>query len=67
MDIEKENKIIRSCPNCGKDVDFSENPFRPFCSKRCKMADLGSWLRQEYYITSSFYHHLETERKTDEG
>jgi len=47
-------KIIRPCPNCGKDVDFSANSFRPFCSKRCKMADLGSWLKEEYYISSSF-------------
>ena len=49
----KKSKIVRPCPNCGHDVDFSENQYRPFCSERCKMADLGSWLKEEYYISSS--------------
>jgi endogenous inhibitor of DNA gyrase (YacG/DUF329 family) len=22
--------------------------WRPFCSERCKMADLGRWLREDY-------------------
>ncbi|NPA95454.1 MAG: DNA gyrase inhibitor YacG [Thermodesulfobacteria bacterium] len=50
---DKESKIVRPCPRCGLDVDFSQNKYRPFCSKRCKMADLGSWLKEEYYISSS--------------
>ena len=24
--------------------------WRPFCSERCKMADLGRWLREEYRV-----------------
>ncbi len=32
------------CPRCGKDSEFSPaNPYRPFCSERCKMIDLGQW------------------------
>ncbi len=50
-----EKSIKRPCPRCGTIVNFSENPFRPFCSKRCKMADLGSWLKEEYYISTSFF------------
>jgi endogenous inhibitor of DNA gyrase (YacG/DUF329 family) len=28
-----------------------EVPFRPFCSERCKLVDLGRWLNEEYRIT----------------
>jgi endogenous inhibitor of DNA gyrase (YacG/DUF329 family) len=24
--------------------------WRPFCSERCKMADLGRWLRGDYHV-----------------
>jgi hypothetical protein len=27
-----------------------DNPFRPFCSQRCKLIDLGAWLGQDYRI-----------------
>ncbi len=53
--MNKDNKTVRACPRCGKDMDFSMNSYRPFCSKRCKMADLGSWLKEEYYIASSIF------------
>lgn len=26
-------------------------PFRPFCSRRCKLADLGRWLDEDYRIS----------------
>ncbi|MDP3267509.1 MAG: DNA gyrase inhibitor YacG [Legionella sp.] len=39
MNLEK---II--CPTCGKpNVWQPENKFRPFCSDRCKLIDLGEW------------------------
>lgn len=35
------------CPNCEAPVQWSAaSPFRPFCSERCKMADLGDWLNE---------------------
>lgn len=42
------------CPTCRKKVRYSnlnEIPFRPFCSERCKMVDLGKWLNEEYKIS----------------
>lgn len=42
------------CPTCRKTVrysDLDEIPFRPFCSERCKMVDLGKWLNEEYKIS----------------
>ncbi|MBA3256079.1 MAG: DNA gyrase inhibitor YacG [Pyrinomonadaceae bacterium] len=38
------------CPTCGKPVERKENPFRPFCSERCKMVDLGRWVNEEYRV-----------------
>jgi endogenous inhibitor of DNA gyrase (YacG/DUF329 family) len=32
------------CPTCGRDVEWTDkSPFRPFCSERCKLIDLGGW------------------------
>jgi hypothetical protein len=33
-----------TCPTCGKQNTWRpENSFRPFCSDRCKLIDLGEW------------------------
>ena len=35
---------ILKCPTCGKGAKWTpRNPFRPFCSERCKLIDLGAW------------------------
>ena len=40
------------CPNCGGDALWApENPWRPFCSERCKQIDLGAWASESYRIT----------------
>ena len=31
-------------------VPLEGNPFRPFCSERCKMSDLGAWASGDYAI-----------------
>ena len=38
------------CPTCRKQTPWRGNPFRPFCSERCKLIDLGKWLDGEYRI-----------------
>ncbi len=38
------------CPICGKPVEWKDNPFRPFCSERCKLVDLGRWVSDEYSV-----------------
>lgn len=38
------------CPTCGKQVKYSGNEFRPFCSERCKLLDLGAWADEEYKL-----------------
>lgn len=40
-----------ACPRCGTQVAWtSENRYRPFCSERCKMIDLGAWANEEYRV-----------------
>ncbi|RLR17567.1 DNA gyrase inhibitor YacG [Sodalis-like symbiont of Bactericera trigonica] len=42
-----------TCPTCGKAVEWSPtSPFRPFCSKRCQLIDLGEWAKEEKRISS---------------
>ncbi|MEZ0232164.1 MAG: DNA gyrase inhibitor YacG [Methylophilaceae bacterium] len=44
-------KRLVTCPQCKALVEFSsDNPYRPFCSKRCKMIDLGEWASESYTI-----------------
>ena len=38
------------CPNCRSDVTWEGNPWRPFCSERCKLIDLGAWAAERYRI-----------------
>jgi len=42
------------CPQCGKPCEYSEtNSFRPFCSERCKLIDLGDWASEKFKIPDS--------------
>ena len=36
------------CPICRENVKDKGNPYRPFCSKRCKLIDLESWMSERY-------------------
>jgi hypothetical protein len=38
------------CPRCGTRCEWSGNPYRPFCSERCKLIDLGGWVSGENAI-----------------
>ena len=38
------------CPTCGREVEYSGNEFRPFCSERCKLLDFGAWADEEFAI-----------------
>jgi len=52
---------IVACPHCGKPVEWSPaSRWRPFCSERCKLIDLGAWANESYRIAGP-------ERPDDEG
>ena len=39
------------CPTCRRPVEWSQaSPFRPFCSERCRLVDLGAWFSERHAI-----------------
>lgn len=42
---------VVTCPHCGREMEWdTSNRFRPFCSERCKLVDLGKWANEEYRV-----------------
>ena len=40
------------CPTCQKEVIWQdESTYRPFCSKRCQLIDLGEWADEGHKIS----------------
>jgi endogenous inhibitor of DNA gyrase (YacG/DUF329 family) len=40
-----------ACPNCGATLEWTPAArWRPFCSERCKMIDLGAWASERYRV-----------------
>ncbi|WP_300000021.1 DNA gyrase inhibitor YacG [uncultured Cedecea sp.] len=49
--MSQDEAPVVNCPGCGKNVIWNESsPFRPFCSKRCQLIDLGEWAAEEKRI-----------------
>lgn len=47
---QKQTRRI-DCPQCGEPVVWSSAAkWRPFCSERCRMIDLGEWLDEAHRI-----------------
>lgn len=47
---EKEPTIVH-CPQCGKPVPWArESRWKPFCSERCRLIDLGAWFSEDHSI-----------------
>ena len=39
------------CPQCGGESVWNKaNTYRPFCSERCKLIDLGAWASESYRV-----------------
>jgi endogenous inhibitor of DNA gyrase (YacG/DUF329 family) len=42
---------IVKCPTCKRPVEWSaESAYRPFCSERCRLIDLGAWFGERHRI-----------------
>ncbi len=39
-----------NCPHCKRQCEWQDNPWRPFCSERCKLIDLGAWFQEHHAI-----------------
>ena len=51
MNAPDQRRRRARCPQCGKTADLSpDNRFRPFCSERCKLIDLGAWATESYRV-----------------
>jgi endogenous inhibitor of DNA gyrase (YacG/DUF329 family) len=55
----KQNMV--RCPICKKETPWDGNEFRPFCSERCRLIDLGKWASDEYRVAG------EKKEMPDEG
>jgi uncharacterized protein len=43
--------VVVKCPTCRRNVEWSDaQPYRPFCSDRCRLIDLGAWVSEQHKI-----------------
>jgi uncharacterized protein len=47
--MSQDGQAVR-CPMCRRHTTWTENPHRPFCSERCRLADLNGWLKGHYQV-----------------
>lgn len=51
MEKQPGKSPVVNCPQCGETVIWEKsNRYRPFCSERCKLIDLGRWATDTYKI-----------------
>ncbi|HZI59436.1 MAG TPA: DNA gyrase inhibitor YacG [Pyrinomonadaceae bacterium] len=55
------------CPTCGKPAEWKDNEYRPFCSVRCQLVDLGKWVEGEYRVPGESLPSEQTERPDEES
>ncbi len=61
-------QLLVNCPICEKELVWSpENPYRPFCSERCKIIDLGDWADGKRFIPSDAENGDVTESDLENG
>ena len=51
MNSQPGKPLLVACPNCGAEAPWdARNKYRPFCSERCKLMDLGQWAAERYRV-----------------
>lgn len=51
MGTPTDKALTVRCPQCGHLTAYStSNPWRPFCSERCKSMDFGAWASESYRV-----------------
>ena len=48
--MDRTGDFKYKCPKCGKKTVWKGNKYRPFCSDRCKMIDLGEWADEKFKV-----------------
>ena len=46
--MNRELKV--KCCHCKKEFSYYSSKYRPFCTERCKMVDLGHWFEESYSV-----------------
>lgn len=50
MSASTQPRLVK-CPTCEKSVAWTaEQAFRPFCSERCRLIDLGEWVMEKKIV-----------------
>ncbi|MDO4907694.1 DNA gyrase inhibitor YacG [Neisseria sp.] len=61
-----EKTMWVKCPTCRTLTEWSAgNVFRPFCSRRCKLVDLGAWANEDYAVETQAEEWLQSEEQGD--
>jgi endogenous inhibitor of DNA gyrase (YacG/DUF329 family) len=64
---ESQSKTV-PCPTCGRPVEWTDkSPWRPFCSERCKLIDLGAWASEQRSIAGDTAESEEKPKESDES
>lgn len=50
LDVKRSTSATVRCRTCGGAIR-ADAPTAPFCSERCRLADLGKWFNEEYRVT----------------
>lgn len=51
VDPGMRRPTLIKCPTCKTQGDWFAGAYGPFCSKRCKLVDLGKWFGEEHYVS----------------
>ncbi len=69
MNKQKMNELENlklNCPTCKKVVLWNDDfPYRPFCSDRCRLIDLGEWASENHKIAGDSLD-INSKEKSDE-
>ena len=49
------------CPICKTATDSQVHKEFPFCSERCRLADLGAWASEKYVVSDPVFDEAELE------
>ena len=68
--MQEKNELLDAsarevpCPSCRRQALYGPgNPWRPFCSERCRSADLGAWASERFRVPAD----APTDPATDGG
>jgi endogenous inhibitor of DNA gyrase (YacG/DUF329 family) len=51
MNALNKRELVVNCPQCDRLLAWDpHNAYRPFCSERCKLIDLGQWASGNYRV-----------------